>query len=293
MKERCESRYLSFIEIALELAKRYPKYISKFSKKVFTQRQMIILYVLKQKSKLSYEEFVDDFSTRDSAIKKLGLKRVPSASALKMFVKRLTLQMLEELIADGINLTRKQKLDTAIDATGFQLEDGSYSYLKRLGIATKKRRNLKLSGCVETNKHLFLSTRIRKKHRHDNIDFKVLIKKAKKNTKKKIKINVSDKAYDSEANHEFAEKEGFEHIAPLRNKTDKVWRTKGKHRKKLRRNFPKKKYHRRSIIENMWFCVKKLCGKVIFAKKWAMQKKELLAKVLAYNIHRLVQLLRM
>lgn len=293
MKEIGKSRYLSFIEIALELAERYPEYASKFSKKIFTQRQMITLYVLKQKSKLSYGEFVDDFSTRDSAITKLGLKKVPSASALKMFVKRLTLQILEELIADGINLTRKRKLDTAIDATGFQLEDGSYSYLKRLGIATKKRRNLKLSGCVETNKHLFLSARIRKKHRHDNVDFKILIKKAKKNTGKKIRRNTSDKAYDSEANHEFAENEGFEHIAPLRNKTDKVWRTKGRHRKKLRRNFPRKKYHRRSIIENMWFCVKRLCGKVIFAKKWAMQKKELLAKVLAYNIHRLVQLLRM
>ena len=41
----------------------------------------------------------------------------------------------------------------------------------------------------------------------------------------------------------------------------------GKHRKKLRRKFHKKKYHRRSIIENMWFCIKGLCGKVIYAKK--------------------------
>ena len=32
-------------------------------------------------------------------------------------------------------------------------------------------------------------------------------------------------------------------------------------------------------------------GKI--AKKWIMQKKELLAKVLAYHIHRLVQLSRM
>ncbi len=54
-----------------------------------------------------------------------------------------------------------------------------------------------------------------------------------------IKINTGDKAYDSEGNHEFAEQEGFEHIAPLKNKVP-IWKTRGKHRKKLRRKFPKK-----------------------------------------------------
>lgn len=284
-------RYLSFIDIAYEVSRRLPNYSSKFSKRMFTQRQLMTLYILKQKSKLSYEDFIDDFRTRDSAIADLQLKKLPSASTLKMFVRRVELGVFEEMIADCINLTRKRNLETAVDATGFQVEDGSYSYLKRLGLATKKRKNLKLSGCVETNKHLFLSVKIRKKNRHDNVDFKPLMRKAKKNTKKKIILSVGDKAYDDEKNHEFAEQEGFEHIAPLKHKVP-VWRTRGTHRKKLRRNFPKKKYHRRSIIENMFFCVKRLCGKVVRAKEWVMQKKELLAKVLAYNIHRLVNLIR-
>ena len=60
----------------------------------------------------------------------------------------------------------------------------------------------------------------------------------------------------------------------------------------LFKKFPKKKYHRRSIIESMFFRVKRLCGNVVRAKKWVMQKKEMLGKILAYNIHRLVQLLR-
>ena len=41
-------------------------------------------YILKQKSKLSYEEFIDDFKTRDLAIAGLQLKKVPSPSTLKM-----------------------------------------------------------------------------------------------------------------------------------------------------------------------------------------------------------------
>lgn len=284
-------KYLDFINIAVSLACLIPPYSNKFSRKDFTQQQLMALYILKQKSKLSYDDFVDDFSTRDSAMLELGLTRIPSASAIKMFVKRSKVKIFEIMIGSCINFTRKRKLNTAVDATGFELEDGSYHYLKRLGLATKKRKSLKFSGCADTDKHLFLSAKIRKNKSHDNVDFKIVIKKAKKNTKKQIKTNTGDKAYDSEANHEFAEEEGFEHIAPLRNKVQ-VWKTKGKHRKKLRRNFPKKKYHRRSIIENMFFCIKRLCGKAIYAKKWSMQVKEMLAKILCYNINRIVKLRR-
>jgi hypothetical protein len=103
-------------------------------------------------------------------------------------------------------------------------------------------------------------------------------------------IELNGRMYYDEKLHEFAEEQGFVHIAPLRTKTKQYYRIQGRHRKKLFKKFPKKKYHRRSIIENMWFCIKRLCGKVIFAKKWVMQKKGMLAKVLTYNIHRLVKL---
>jgi hypothetical protein len=247
------------------------------------------LYILKQKSKLSYEEFIQDISTRDCAIQDLGLKKIPSPSTIKMFASRIETKTLEEIIVKTIELTKNKTVETAIDSTGFQLEDGSYSYMKRIGTATKKRKNLKLSGCVDTKKHLFLAVKIRKSNVHDSKDFKPLILKTKK-TRKIIVFNTADKAYDDEKLHEFCEEQGFQNIVPPRNYTTKIWRTKGKHRKELKRNFPEKKYHRRSIIENMWFCVKRLCGKVVFAKKWINQKKELIGKVIAFNIHRLVQL---
>jgi len=287
------SNYLNFIDVvALEVSKELPEYSSKYSRKDFTQRQLVTLYLLKQKSKLSHDNFVDDFSTRDSAIERLGLIKVPRASTLKMFARRIPCFVLEILIGFCVIKVDNRKLQTATDATGFQLEDGSYSYLKMPGIATKKRKNLKLSGCADINKQLFTSVKIRKKNRHDNIGFQILIKKTKKNTKRKIRTNKADKAYDAEKNHEFAERERFEHISQLRNKTKQYYRIKGKHRKKLFKQFPKKKYHKRSIIETMWFCIKRSCGKVIFAKKWIMQKKELLAKVLAYNVNRLAKIIK-
>lgn len=284
------SYYLEFIDIAMDISSRLPKYSSKFSRKDFTQPQLMTLYFLKQKSKLSYEGFIEDFSTRTLAIEDLCLKKLPSPSTLKMFVNRIDTNLLEQMVADCIQLTSKRKLNLAIDATGFQLEDGSYSYLKRLGLATKKRKNLKLSGCADTDNHLFTAVKVRKSLRHDSIDYKPLIIKTKKKTNKEIKTSVGDGAFDSEELHEFAEEQGFEHIAPIRKMKKQGFKIRGRLRKKLAKKFPKKKYHRRSIIENMWFCVKRICGKVVFARKWMMQKKEMLAKVLAYNIHRLVKL---
>lgn len=285
------SRYLDFINVAVEIAGLIQPYSSKYSRKDFNQQQLLALYVLKQKSKLSYDDFVDDFRTRNSAMLELGLFKVPAPSTIRMFASRIQSSLIEKMIGRCIDLTRKRKLNTAVDSTGFELEDGSYHYMNRLGIATRKRKSLKFSGCADTDKHLFVSTEISKGRKHDNKDFKSLITKAKKNAEKPIKVNTGDKAYDSEENHKFAEQEGFIHIAPLRNDVP-VMKTKGAHRKKLRRNFPMKKYHRRSIIENMFFCLKRLCGKVIHSKKWIMQKKEMLVKVLCYNIHRIVQLRR-
>lgn len=283
------SNYLTFIDIACEVSKVLPDYSSKFSKQTFTQRQLMTLYILKQKSKLSYDGFLEDFSERECAIADLNLTKVPSSSTLKMFISRISSNILEEIIVKTIRLTKNKFLETAIDSTGFQLEDGSYSYMKRIGTATKIRKNLKLSSCVDTKKHLFISVEVHKSNVHDSKDFKPLILKVDK-TGKKIKVNTSDRAYDSEELHNFSEEHGFQNIVPVREFKGRGYKIHGKHRRKLRENFPKKKYHRRSIIENMWFCIKRLCGKVIFAKKWINQKKEVIGKVIAYNIYRLVQL---
>ena len=66
--------YLIFIDIACEVSKVLPLYSSKYSRKDYNQRQLMALYILKQKSKLSYDEFIEDFRTRNCAIEDLQLK---------------------------------------------------------------------------------------------------------------------------------------------------------------------------------------------------------------------------
>ena len=286
MQER--PKYLDFINVAVSIACLLQAYSSKFSRKDFTQQQLMALYILKQKSKLSYDDFVDDFKTRDSAMLELGLSKVPAASTIKMFVKRMKTEIFEIMIGDCIKFTRKKKLNTAVDATGFELEDGSYHYLKQAGKISKTRKSLKLSGCADTDKHLFLSTKIRKSKAHDNKDFIPLVKRAAKI--RPCRIVVADKGYDAEKNHVFVKSViKAESIIPVRDYGNKTKHHKFSHRNKIiKYGYNKKKYRRRSIIENMFFCVKRLCGKVIYAKKWLMQKKEMLARILCYNINRIV-----
>ena len=103
------SNYLNFIDIAVEVSRILPDYSSKFSKQDFTQKQLMTLYILKQKSKMSYDEFIDDFTTRNCAIQDLELKKVPCASTIKMFISRIETNILEEIIIETIKLTNNKK----------------------------------------------------------------------------------------------------------------------------------------------------------------------------------------
>src|SRR3989338_10861630 len=95
-------KYLDFINIAVELASLIPPYSSRYSKRMYTQQQLLALYVLKQKSKLSYADFVDDFNTRDSAILELGLSTIPAPSTIRMFAARKSTELLEKMIGRSI-----------------------------------------------------------------------------------------------------------------------------------------------------------------------------------------------
>lgn len=281
-------RFINFIEVALELCFCLPLYFSKFSKKTFTIHQLVILLVLKQKLKCSYEDLVDDLETRPLVVKMLGLKRIPHSSTLKKFTKKLKANILYYLLADCGKQINKKALKLAIDATGLHVEDGSFSYRKRLGIPTKARKNVKLSACIDTQTQLVTAVKLRKSKTADTKDFIGLVQKTAK--VKPIKIVVADKGYDAEYNHKYVnETIRAECIIPPREKTNKKHRTKGTYRKKLRHGYSKRKYHQRSKIESVFFVIKRLFGATLRNNLWHTQKIELLCKIIAYNTHRLTK----
>jgi transposase len=227
---------------------------------------------------------MDDLSTRTVVLEKLGLSRLPEVSTIKKYAKRISEDLLDYLLSYCIAFTGKDSLKTAVDSTGFKLQDGSYHYRKRLGIATEYKKNVKSSTIIDTDLQLILSVKFRKNPAHDIKDFKSLVRNAQ--AIREIEIVTADKGYDSEENRDFVINEiEAECQIPLKQEL-------GVHPGFYRKRFVLKeeKYHQRSKIETVFSVVKRVFGEIIYAKNWLMQKKEMLFRLITYNLYRLVKL---
>ena len=282
-----DSTYISFIEIALGLVRLIPPYSSKYSKRTFTQQQLFVLLILKQKIRLSYERLIDDLKTRSNILLMLGLSKLPRPSTLRMFARRIKPIFVELLIGGCINRTKKSKLKIGIDSTGFELKDGSFYYARRAGLSTTYKKYLKLSISADLDKQLVVATKVRKSKSNDTIDFVELAKESSKH--KAVKSIAADKGYDSEKNHKFVIRTlKAKSLIAQRDFGSKRIQRNRRFRNRAKKDFNIKEYHQRSKVETIFYVLKHLFGPIIYARKWLMQKKEILFRVLAYNIHRLV-----
>jgi len=264
-----------------------PKYKSKYSKKMFFSWQLLALLVLRAKSRVSVEDFVEQWLPCATKLHDaLRLKRLPTASCLRKFAKRLKAGWLHKAIAGCPAFLDANELLVGIDGTGNSKQRGSKHYYRRIGKRTTKKDFVKVSGLADMKSQLLIAVKIHKKTRHDNVDFKPCVNKAARIVN--IDVIVADKAYDAQKNHTLAHKHGALLITPLKNEDVPVWRTSGEDRKKLKRYFPKKKYNQRSKCETIFSVVKRKTGDFVTAVRFGMQKIELLCRFLAYNIGRLL-----
>ena len=95
--KRNDSKYIKFIDEALELCKSIPRHFSKFSNKIFCNHQHIVLLVLKQKLRTTYEDLIEFLKISDVP-KYLGLKRIPHYTTLVKFHKRMNEKLISILI---------------------------------------------------------------------------------------------------------------------------------------------------------------------------------------------------
>ncbi len=260
---------------------RIPKSFSKKNNNVFSNEKHIIMQVLMQKEKKHYRDMPDFLELLRNEI---GLKKMPHFTTINKFVLRVKPCWFEQLIAQIISAIESEM--AAIDGTGFSLNHRSRYFCT---IAGERKEFMQFNACAELKNKLITAVKIRRKKRHESIDVNSLMRKSAKQLK--IGYFLADKAYDSEKNHELAEKYGARLIAPLRdNGKIPVRRTKGYHRKQLRREFPKGIYKNRVIIEGIFSALKRRYGELIYSKKFVSEKNELLCRVLAYDLGIMVNL---
>ena len=271
---KSESGLKSFLVSSRKLVNKIPRFSSKFSNKIYDNRQKMIMLIFKQKMRMTYRGIVKFFRFSSLARALIKITGVPDHSTLVKFHKRLSAKIVDLL------LCKKKANISAIDGSGFETSHMSYHYANVWNRQDKRkhRRYLKISIAIDTDTQYILSQKIRIGPRNDHIDFKRVMKKVTCN------YVVADRGYDSKSNRYFVlnEMKAYPHI-PYRKWSGKTYERTG-----VQLKFNKKIYNQRSKVETVFSVIKRKYGSCILSKSFESQKKELLIRLVTYNIDRKV-----
>ena len=267
-----ESELKTFLVSARKLITKIPKFNSKFSNRIYDNHQKMIILIFKQKMKMTYRGIVKFFRFSGLARALLKLKKVPDHSTLVKFHKRIKTNDLDSL------LCKKAVRTSAIDGSGFETSHMSYYYANAWNSQDRRkhRRYLKISIAICTDSQYILSQKIRLGPRNDHIDFERVMKNIR------CKYVVADKGYDSRSNRYFVlrKMKAYPHI-PYRKTSGINYEKAG-----IPLKFDKRIYHQRSKVETVFSVIKRKYGSFVLSKSFETQKKELLTRLIAYNIDR-------
>ncbi len=265
-----------------------PIHASKYSNKIYTQFQHLFLLIYKQFRRFTYEELLTDIASNSDIREYLCLKRLPHYSTLIKFSKRLPLKVLDKLVLSFRKIIPTPKR-VAIDATGISLDNASLHYCKRISKKIGMRPFMKTTFIVDVETYIILLCKQRKKSRHDTIDAKPMIKKLSKYYKPDIFY--ADRGYDDNNIFKlcFEKLKAYPLILQRRLDVPKH-RRHGTYRKLTVDIFDYGEYLQRNKIETVNSMFKKRFGSAIKSRNVKSQKIEILARVIAYNIDRLIKI---
>ncbi|HYA84634.1 MAG TPA: IS5 family transposase [Candidatus Bathyarchaeia archaeon] len=267
---------------------RIPLFMHRKSNHIFTVWQHVVLLVIRQYEGKSYRLFVDWLVEAYYLRMVLQLSRIPHFTTLQKFTERISGTILEKIISSFIIFTNIGQLFVGIDSSGFKATHASQYYAER---AKLRRKYIKLSLAAEVLQQIICTIKIRRAPtRHDNIDFGPLITKTSEILP--LSVVIGDKAYDSEVNHILVRE--ILHalsVIPARYEHVPIRKTHGKYRKLMKHGYSKLLYSQRNKDETIISVIKRLFGEHITSRLVKTQNRELSFRCIAYNIHRLINLM--
>ncbi|ADI73096.1 transposase IS4 family protein [Methanohalobium evestigatum Z-7303] len=283
------NKYLNFIDTALAVSgnSRLEIYSCKYSKRTYTQHQLLALVLLKEYLNEDYRDIVELVELMDKVQTKLGLKQIPHFTTLHKFVTRIRTILLNRLLHQTIKLfySHGERIEvTAVDSTGFTSGHCSYYYSLR---TDKKRHSfLKTSIAVDTSNLVIIGVKVSGRPVHDTKHAVTLLKQCHRI--RKSEFYVMDKAYDSEDIHKLVRDElGSIAIIPVKDRKRK--RIKGRYRRLMIEDFDVALHRKRSMSETSNSVLKRKYGEEIRARIYRNQVKEIILKVVVYNLDRFVK----
>ena len=163
----------------------------------------------------------------------------------------------------------------AVDSTSFSLTNPSWHYVHRIS-RSRIPCPAKLSVLVDTRTGKAIACRFRARPAHDARDVGYLLRKAACSPRK----IVGDSAYDAE---ESVFEPCFEQGVIAIVKPRKGWRS-GFYRKKMRRHYDLRSYHRRPVVEGYFSRLKQRFGGSLRCRSARTQRAEVYARVILQNL---------
>lgn len=262
-----------------------PLYFRYVQKKTYTNHQHLFLLVAKEHSRYDYRMFIE--SLYDSKIPQyIQLRRIPHFTTLQKFAKRIEAKFLNSLVFLTRDLFKRHGTFIGVDSTGMELDHASSHYCKRIGRDKPVKGFVNLNALSDLYNKIILVPKIRKKRRHDCVDFPLMWNKVKNLD---FDFLVADKGYDSEVNHKAVFDAGKDSLISQKYAHLPIHKTGGRYRKKAKREYEHGLYTQRELTESIFSSLKRKYGSKLRARKFKTQKMELLFKILAYNIERAVR----
>jgi len=287
-----ESRYVRLANTMLHVLRnaRIPIFLHRKSNHIFTVWQHMVLLVIRQYEGKSYRLFSEWLVEAYYLRMFLKLSHIPHFTTLQKFTERVNGTMLERIISSFIVLTNIRQIFVGVDSSGFKATHASQYYTERAGVRKRRRKYIKVSLGADVLKQIICTVKIRRTPaRHDNIDFRPLITKVSEILP--LSVVTADKGYDSEDNHVLVREElhAFS-VIPARCEHVPIWKTHGRYRKQMKRGYSKLLYNQRNKDETILSVIKRLFGEHITSRLVRTQNRELCLRCIAYNMHRLTNL---
>ena len=267
---------------------RIPIFLHRKSNHIFTVWQHMVLLVIRQYEGKSYRMFSEWLVEAYYLRIFLQLSHIPHFTTLQKFTERINGTLLEKIISSFIILTKIGQLFVGIDSSGFKATHASQYYTERVKL---RRKYIKLSLAADILQQIICTIKIRRAPtRHDSVDFRPLITKISELVP--LSVVTADKGYDSEDNHVLVR--DVLHalsIIPARYEHVPIRKTHGRYRKQMKRGYSKLLYTQRNKNETIVSVIKRLFGEHITSRLVKTQNRELSFRCIAYNIHRLTNLI--
>ncbi len=288
-----------FARLALEVSQAVlPAQRTKFSKRQFTQPQLLAVLCLMRYEDWTFREVEVRLGEHAELRSALALNSVPDHTTLYRFLARLdpadVARVMNEIVRRMPGRWRKPALSlpkgpatVAIDATGLSQAAVSSYFIRRVEHFGQKQRTwkhwLKWLTVVDVERQIILAQWARQAPWNDCATLPILVGQAHEHTP--IGCVLADAEFDSERNHTFCREQlQAQSIIPAKRRSS--CKASGV-RLQMRENFPAEQYGKRSLIESVFSTVKRKLSCRAPGRTLHTQSRQALLLGLAFNLYRL------